>query len=130
VTTVPAWLNDIVRDFAAGLGLRDFALNSDGAAALRFENGTGFRMEYAAGFLVLSMSVDSPCDAAAARLLLSASDPVRRGAFAIRAGFAGKPLRAVFAVRLDPADITLGNLDAAMSELWRAVENFRRRSGA
>ena len=130
MTAVPGWLNDIVRDFAAGLGLKGFALNSGGAAALRFENGTGFRMEYATGFLVLSMSVDSPCDAAAARLLLSASDPVRRGAFRIRTGFAGKPQRAVFAVRFEPVDVTLGNLDAAMAELWRAAENHRRRLGA
>ena len=124
---VPGWLNDIVRDFAAGLGLKGFALNSDGAAALRFENGTGFRMEYAADLLVLSMSVDSPCDAAAAKLLLSASDPMRRGAFTMRTGFIGNPARAVFVVRFESADITLGNLDAAMSELWRAVENHRRR---
>ena len=127
---VPGWLDDIVRDFAAGLGLKGFALNSDGAAALRFENGTGFRMEYAADALALSMSVDSPCDAEAAKLLLSASDPVRRGAFQIRTGFAGKPLHAVFAVRLESADVTLGNLDAAMAELWRAAENHRRRLGA
>ena len=126
----PGWLNDIVRDFAAGLGLRGFALNSDGVAALRFENGTGFRMEYAADALVLSMSVDSPCDAAAAKLLLSAADPMRRGAFAVRAGFVGSPSRAVFAVRFEPADITPGNLDAAMAELWRAVENHRRRLGS
>ena len=124
---VPGWLNDIVRDFAAGLGLKGFALNSDGAAALRFENGTQFRMEYAADLLVLSMSVDSPCDAAAAKLLLSASDPMRRGAFTMRTGFIGNPARAVFVVRFESADITLGNLDAAMSELWRAVENHRRR---
>ena len=130
MTETPGWLNDIVRDFAAGLGLKGFALNSDGAAALRFENGTGFRMEYAAGFLVLSMSVDSPCDPAAAKLLLSAADPLRRDAFAIRAGFAGKPLRAVFAVRFEPADVTLGNLEAAMSGLWRAAENHARRLGA
>jgi hypothetical protein len=36
----------------------------------------------------------------------------------------------VFAVRFEPADVTLGNLDAAMSELWRAAENHRRRLGA
>ena len=127
---VPGWLNDIVRDFAAGLGLKGFALNSDGVAALRFENGTGLRMEYASGFLVLSMSVDSPCDPAAAKLLLSAADPLRRGSFAIRAGFAGTPPHAVFAVRFEPADVTLGNLDAAMAELWRATENFSRRLGS
>ena len=130
MNSVPSWLNDIVRDFASGLGLKGFALNSDGAAALRFENGTQFRMEYAGDALVLSMTVDSPDDAAAAKLLLSASDPMRRGAFAIRTGFAGKPPRATFAVRFEQADITLENLDSAMAELWRAVENHRRRLGA
>ena len=126
----PAWLNGIVREFASGMGLRDFALNDDGAAALRFENGVGLRFEYAMDFLSLSMSVESPQDAASVKLLLSASDPLRRGAFAIRTGIAGNPSRAVFTVRLESAEVTLGNLDAAMAELWRATENFRRRLGA
>ena len=126
----PAWLNGIVREFASGMGLRDFALNDDGAAALRFENGVGLRFEYAMDFLSLSMSVESPQDADAVKLLLSASDPLRRGAFAIRTGIAGNPSRAVFTVRLESAEVTLGNLDAAMAELWRATENFRRRLGA
>ena len=126
----PAWLNGIVREFASGMGLKDFALNADGAAALRFENGVGLRFEYAMDFLSLSMSVESPLDAAAVKLLLSASDPLRRGAFAIRTGIAGKAPRAVFAIRLEPAEVTLGNLDAAMAELWRAAENYSRRLGA
>ena len=126
----PAWLNGIVREFASGMGLRDFALNDDGAAALRFENGVGLKFEYAMDFLSLSMSVESPQDADAVKLLLSASDPLRRGAFAIRTGIAGNPSRAVFTVRLESAEVTLGNLDAAMAELWRATENFRRRLGA
>ena len=126
----PAWLNGSVREFASGMGLRDFALNDDGAAALRFENGVGLKFEYAMDFLSLSMSVESPQDADAVKLLLSASDPLRRGAFAIRTGIAGNPSRAVFTVRLESAEVTLGNLDAAMAELWRATENFRRRLGA
>ena len=123
----PAWLNDIVREFASGMGLKDFALNADGAAALRFENGVVLRFEYAMDFFSLSMSVESPQDVAAVKLLLSASDPLRRGAFAVRTGTAGNPPRAVFTVRLEPAAVTLGNLDAAMAELWRATENFSRR---
>ena len=126
----PAWLNDIVREFGSGMGLKDFALNADGAAALRFENGVALRLEYAMNFLSLSMSVESPQDVAAVKLLLTASDPLRRGAFAVRTGIAGNPPRAVFAVRLEPAEVTLGNLDAAVSELWRATENFSRRLGA
>ena len=123
----PAWLNDIVCEFASGMGLKDFALNADGVAALRFENGIVLRFEYAMNFLSLSMSVESPQDVAAVKLLLSASDPLRRGAFAVRTGTAGNPPRAVFTVRLEPAEVTLGNLDAAMAELWRATENFSRR---
>ena len=126
----PAWLNDIVREFGSGMGLKDFALNADGAAALRFENGVALRLEYAMDFLSLSMSVESPQDAASVKLLLSASDPLRRGAFTIRTGIAGNPSRAVFTVRLESAEVTLGNLDAAVSELWRATENFSRRLGA
>ena len=126
----PAWLNDIVREFGSGMGLKDFALNADGAAALRFENGVGLRFEYAMDFLSLSMSVESPQDAASVKLLLTASDPLRRGAFAVRTGIAGNPPRAVFTVRLEPSEVTLGNLDAAMAELWRATENFSRRLGA
>lgn len=126
----PAWLNDIVREFASGMGLKDFALNADGAAALRFENGVGLRFEYAMNFLSLSMSVESPQDASSVKLLLTASDPLRRGAFAVRTGIAGEPPRAVFTVRLEPVEVTLGNLDAAMAELWRATENFSRRFGA
>jgi type III secretion system chaperone SycN len=109
------------------MGLKDFALNADGAAALRFENGVALRFEYAMDFFSLSMSVESPQDVAAVKLLLSASDPLRRGAFAVRTGTAGNPPRAVFMVRLEPAEVTLGNLDAAMAELWRATENFSRR---
>ena len=126
----PAWLNDIVREFGSGMGLKDFALNADGAAALRFENGVALRFEYAMNFLSLSMSVESPQDAASVKLLLTASDPLRRGAFAVRTGIAGNPPRAVFTVRLEPSEVTLGNLDAAMAELWRATENFSRRLGA
>jgi type III secretion system chaperone SycN len=126
----PAWLNDIVREFGSGMGLKDFALNADGAAALRFENGVALRLEYAMNFLSLSMSVESPQDVASVKLLLTASDPLRRGAFAVRTGIAGNPLRAVFTVRLEPSEVTLGNLDAAMAELWRATENFSRRLGS
>lgn len=126
----PAWLNDIVREFGSGMGLKDFALNADGAAALRFENGVALRLEYAMNFLSLSMSVESPQDAASVKLLLTASDPLRRGAFAVRTGIAENPPRAVFTVRLEPSEVTLGNLDAAMAELWRATENFSRRLGS
>jgi hypothetical protein len=36
----------------------------------------------------------------------------------------------VFTVRLEPSEVTLGNLDDVMAELWRATENFSRRLGS
>jgi hypothetical protein len=76
------------------------------------------------------MSVDTPGDVSAVKLLLTSSDPMRRGAFLVRTGILGNPPRAVFAIRLDSDEVTLGNLDAAMAELWRAAENYRRRLGS
>ena len=130
MTTVPGWLEAAVREFGAGMGLGDLSLGPSGAAALRFADGTACRLEYAMGFLVMSMSVDSPGGSDAAKLLLSASDPLRRGAFRLRAGTVGNPPRAVFAVRFGPAEGSPGNLESAMAELWRAAENHRRRVGA
>ena len=130
MTAVPGWLESAVRDFGAGMGMGNLSLGSGGTAALRFGNGTLLRLEYAAGSLVVSMSVDSPCGADEAKLLLAASDPLRRGAFALRTGIAGDPPRPVFAVRLEPEEVSPGKLESAMAELWRAAENHRRRLGA
>lgn len=128
--SVPGWLDEMFRRFASGLGLKDFSLNAEGMAALRFENGVGLRFEYVMDFLTLTMSTPMPQDTAAVKLLLATADPLRQGEFALRVGVLDDPLRAIFVVRLATADITLGNLDGAMAELWRTVENFRGRLGA
>jgi type III secretion system chaperone SycN len=127
MSVVPRWLEDVVSVFAAGFGLEKFALNEDGAAGFAFENGVSFRLEYAPDSLALVMSAEPPLDPASVKILLSAADPLRRGAFRIRAGVLGHPLRAILSIRLEAAEITLGNLEGAMAELWRAVEHYRRR---
>ena len=65
MTHVPSWLNEVVRQFASGLGLQTFALNADGVAALHFENGVVLRLEYAFDFLTLTMSAEPPTTAEA-----------------------------------------------------------------
>jgi type III secretion system chaperone SycN len=127
---VPSWLAEVVRTFAKGFGLENFALNEDGAAALRFEDGAVFRLEYAVDFLTLTMSAEPPPSDDAVKALLACADPLRRGAFALRVGVLERPSRAVFAIRLPSAEVTLGNLEGALAELWRATENYRRRLGA
>ncbi|MBO5940226.1 MAG: hypothetical protein J6R18_03395 [Kiritimatiellae bacterium] len=128
--SVPRWLEDILSEFASGYGLEKFALNENGTAALKFENGVIFRLEYAANSLALLMTAEPPSNVAEAKVLLSSADPLRRGPFQIRAGLLENPSRAVMSVRLEDSDITLGNLEGVMAELWRMVENYRRRLGA
>lgn len=127
---VPRWLEDIIGAFASGMGLSNFALNEKGVAALAFENGVALRLEYALDALTLALYAQAPLGPSGAKALLSCADPLRRGAFRMRAGLLEHPSRAVVAVRMEAADITLGNLEGAMAELWRAVENYRRRLGA
>ena len=126
---VPSWLDEMIRRFASGLGLKDFALNAEGIAALRFENGTALHFEYAMDFLTLTMSTPMSQDTAAVKTLLTCADPLRQGNYPLRVGALDNPLRAIFVVRLSAADVTLANLDGAMAELWRTVENFRGRLG-
>lgn len=130
MTHIPSWLNEVVRQFATGLGLQTFALNDDGVAALHFENGVVLRLEYALDFLTLTMSAEPPTTPDALMTLLASTDPLRRGTFPIRVGILENPERAVFAIRLEMEAVTLGNLEGAMAELWRATEHYRRRLGA
>ena len=130
MTHVPSWLNEVVRQFASGLGLQTFALNADGVAALHFENGVVLRLEYAFDFLTLTMSAEPPTTAEALKTLLASADPLRRGAFTMRVGILERPERALFAIRLEMEAVTLGNLEGAMAELWRATEHYKRRLGA
>lgn len=126
---VPSWLNEVVRQFAEGFGLKQFALNANGAAALHIENSTVLRLEYANDFLTLTLSAEPPTTPDALKTLLATADPLRRGTFPIRVGLLEHPERALFAVRLELPEVTLGNLEGALSELWRATEHYRRRLG-
>ncbi len=127
MSAVPSWLNEVVRQFAEGFGLKQFALNANGAAALHIENGTVLRLEYAFDFLTLTLSAEPPTTPEALKTLLATADPLRRGTFPIRVGVLEHPDRALFAVRLELAEVTLGNLEGALLELWRATEHYRRR---
>jgi type III secretion system chaperone SycN len=126
---VPSWLNEVVRQFAEGFGLKQFALNANGAAALHIENGTVLRLEDAFDFLTLTLSAEPPTTPEALKTLLATADPLRRGTFPIRVGVLEHPDRALFVVRLELAEVTLGNLEGALSELWRATEHYRRMLG-
>ena len=113
--TAPAWMSAVIRDFGRGAGLGDLALNERGAAALRFENGATFRLEYAGEELVVAITVP----ATDVKRLLSVSHPRANYPFRVRAGLMPKTREAVLAVRLAERDVTLPRVSAVFETLWR-----------
>ena len=129
MSAVPSWLTEVVRQCAEGFGLKAFTLNANGAAALHIDKRSLIRLFGRYDFLTLTLSAEPPTTPEALKTLLATADPLRRGTFSIRVGVLEHPGRALFAVRLELAEVTLGNLEGALSELWRATEHYRRRLG-
>ena len=113
--TPPAWMTAVIRDFGRAAGVGALSLNERGAAALKFENGTALRLEYAEGELVVAMTVPS----ADVKRLLSLSHPKAHYAFRIKCGIIPKTREAMMAVRLAERDVTLPRVSGAFELLWR-----------
>lgn len=113
--TSPVWMNAVIGDFGRAAGLSGLALNDRGAAALRFENGSSFRLEYTGGELVMEMTVL----AADLKRLLSQSHPLARHGLRVRTGVIAKSREAVLAVRIAERDVTMPRLSSTFGVLWR-----------
>ena len=113
--TSPVWMNAVISDFGRAAGLSGLALNDRGAAALRFETGASFRLEYTGRELVMAMTVPS----ADLKRLLAQSHPLARHGLRVRAGVVPKTREAVLAVRIAERDVTLPRLNATFGALWR-----------
>lgn len=122
--TAPGWIESVVRDFGRGAGLRDFALNERGVAAVRFENGRALRFEYANDELVVAMTVPCANTEPMARRILAFAHPLARTGVRVRAGYLEKAGAAVFAVRLAAGDATLPAVERAFDALWRIGEEI------
>lgn len=123
--TAPAWLSAVIGEFGRAAGLGGFALNNSGAAALKFETGASLRLEYTGAELVVAMSVSMTATLVALQRLLALSHPrARHGGFRIRAGVLMKSGEAIIAIRLAERDVTLVQLNAAFSALWRLAEEI------
>lgn len=129
--TAPDWINDEIDAFGKDAGLRGLALNDRGAAALRFENGLGFRFEYAYESLSLVATVplrETPDDETA-QALLRYAHPDARHPFRLRTGYLAKTGCAVFAVRLAEREVNRSTLATAFQLLWRTADGFRELKG-
>lgn len=124
--TAPVWMNAVIGDFGRAAGLKGLALNERGAAALRFETGTSFRLEYTGRELVMAMTAP----ASDLKRLLSLSHPLARHGVRVRAGLLPKTREAVVAVRIAERDVTLPRLNATFGVLWRLAEEMGGRAWA
>ena len=113
--TSPVWMNAVIGDFGRAAGISGLALNERGAAALRFETGASFRLEYTGRELVMAMTTTT----ADLKRLLSQAHPQARHGLRVRAGVVPKTKEAVLAVRIAERDVTLPRLNAAFGVLWR-----------
>lgn len=113
--TAPVWMNAVISDFGRAAGLDSFALNERGAAALRFETGYAFRLEYTGRELVMSMTGR----VADVKRLLSSAHPLARHGLRVRAGILPKTRESFVAVRMPERDVTLPHLNSTFGVLWR-----------
>ena len=121
--TAPGWMNAVIGDFARSAGFSGLALNERGTAAINFETGASFRMEYTGTELAVAVLTPAPSTGEAlqeaVRRLLSISHPMARHGFAIRTGYLAKAGRLALAVRLAERDVTLPRVNGAFGVLWR-----------
>ena len=124
--TAPGWMNDTVRALGRQMQLESFALNEEGSAGVRFENGREFRLEYHRGALALTVTVEVPATGAAAREVLMAAHPAARRNARIRSGFFAKSSRAFFHARVSERDVSTDMLERVFRELWAAADGIGR----
>lgn len=120
--TVPAWLAAVIADFGKGAGLGDLKLGERGTVAMRFANGTTFRLEYTGSHLATSVTVPYSGDVAQLKRLLAQSHPDSKLPIPVRTGLFPKSRALVAAIVTAERDVTLPLLNSQFSVLWRLAE--------
>lgn len=119
----PAWMDSVIHDFGRAAGITNFALNERGAAALTFASGASLRLEYSDETLTVAMSVPWRGDLSSLKRILSYAHPKAMTGLRIRAGVSPRTSALLAATRFTERDVTLPNLNAAFSVLWRIAED-------
>lgn len=119
----PAWMESVIRDFGRSAGVSNLALNDRGAAALTFANGMTLRLEYAEEALMVAVTVPWHGDMPSLKRLLSYSHPRAGTGLAIRTGLSRRNSALLAAARFPERDVTLPNLNLALTVLWRIAES-------
>ena len=121
----PQWITSSLDEFGRGLGLRTLALDAQGAATLRFENGWRLRFEYTEPVLAVMITMEMEQDETQMARILTAANPEAERPYVLRAGYLVRTREAVFAVRLEEREVDLVTLEAAFQELWGTVVGLK-----
>ena len=121
----PEWITSSLDEFGRGLGLRTLALDAQGTATLRFENGWRLRFEYAEPVLTVMITMEMEQDETQMARVLAAANPEAERPYVLRAGYLVRTREAVFAVRLEEREVDLVALEAAFQELWGTVVGLK-----
>ncbi len=121
----PVWINTAVAEFGRRMGFSTLALNERGAAALRFENGIGLRLEYARESLFVSVTAPCAADDATLKKLLVTAHPRNHLGVPLRVGRLAKTGEALFLVQLPERNVTDNALETIFSGLWSLATDFR-----
>ena len=122
--TVPAWLNDSVRDFGRQMGLERFGLSERGTAGVRFENGVALRLEYVEDrglFLTASVPLAAAGAPGLRRLFASVHPDANRGRFVVHAAVLSHSDEAAAAVCIPAREVDVPALQEAMALAWQRV---------
>lgn len=123
----PYWLNEILREFGKGVGLKEFGVNGNDAAVLRFDSGISIRFEYALETLVIAAEVPAKPEIQNLKRLLSYALPDRAPSFRLRCAFVADTNCAMLAARINEREVTLPLLTSVFTELFHLAEDFRNR---
>lgn len=123
----PDWLNETVSGFGRQMGLSSFALNENGVAGVRFENGVSLKLEYVSEALMLILGVPMAADAEALETLLAQAHPLQPAyPRRVRVAYAAVPGEALLVMRVPEREVGVSSLEEAFGKLWERAQRLRR----
>lgn len=123
----PHWLNSIITDFGAGIGVRTLLLNGKDAAAIKFEDGKSLHFEYIFESLAMTMHIPVYGSSETLKRLLSYSAPERKTIAKVRTAYLKDLSKALITITIPERQVTVPLMNTVFTELWRLSEDFRRR---
>ncbi len=115
---VPAWLQQLIRDFGARMGLAQFELNDRGVAGFKAENGFRFQLEHHDDHLFMSMAFPMVESTENLEALLEMVHPQQRLPYAVHSAYKSGS-GGVFLLSTPARELSLPELMLRFECLWK-----------